>query len=286
MVSEFSFLEYKYDPDFIDIASIDDRFTRLGFIKIATHKYNNVSVWQLNFNVIFVIEEECKHDLKLSGLGFLCDQTMINELCAGYDETTDLYTVKDPNGFNILLYPFSEFDVSDSLISDNYDLIQPYLPKKSNIIDYTSGVVYNIFNDTTVEFYEKMGFRKTISGEEYVAMVAENNRFTMMFNILPNDKPVVSALICETTDVFYSTAYFINKGFEFKKYCKQYSDFEDLNYKINGYNCLADGTNKSFTIENRMIDAVPNLDVIIRQRKKYIHMHESTLKEHYNEKIC
>ena len=92
----------------------------------------------------------------------------------------------------------------------------------------------------------------------------------------------VPSIICDTDDVFTTTANYVSNGVELRKFDNDRDlDFGDLNHKIRGYNCNAVGNENSYTIENLIPNAAPNLDIIFRQRKQYLNISESTLDTYY-----
>lgn len=283
MKAEFNFIEYSYDPTVAGVRITEDKFKRLGYQKIGLNKQTNVSVWRLNLNIIFLRRESSNCDLHLSGLGFLCSQEIINLFSASYDSDIDMYVTKDPNGYRILMYPYSEYLQKKSVISSSYDLTKTKsVPNES--LSYTSGLVYNDCNEELLSFYGLLNF-KIQPGDDYTKGVCENNRFTIIFR---NDyiDTTIDSLICDTNDIFYSTAYFVGKGYATKKYTMpELEGFGKLQHKIVGYNCLADGNQNSYSIENTIHNVLPGLDFIIRMRKQYLHIKESTLKEHFLETI-
>lgn len=274
MFSEFGFLEYSVPPNYAE----DVRFTLtdLGYTCIAEHVEGGVSVWQLNLSIIFVNEELGCAIPCLSGLGFICDQECINQLDAGYDELTDMYVTQDPAGYRVLMCPLNTYKQNKSLISDRYISNTREL-NTTKSFEYSSGVVLGHVNDNVLDFYAKLGCKITKQGTNYLTMVTDNNRFSLIFSKTDSHR---SAVVMDTQDVFHVTASFVNKQIPLNSFDFVAGDFGKLNYKINGYNCIAAGNKESYTIENSAPDVLPNLDFIFRQRKQYPHFAEETLTEH------
>jgi hypothetical protein len=282
MKTEFNFLEYSYDPA-LGIRSAEHRLKILGYVKVGVNKSTSISVWRLNLNIIFLRKENHGLELHLTGLGFLCSQEVINLFDASYDSDIDMYVTVDPNGYRILMYPYSEYLQKKSVISNNFSVTKTK-PVINESVAYTSGLVYNDCSDELLSFYSLLNFKISTSGD-YAKGVCSGNRFTMVFRNNCIDHKI-SSIICDTLDVFHSTAYFISKGFLTKKYITPTTEnFGTLQHKIIGYNCLADGNKNSYSIENIIFDALPELDFIIRMRKKYLHVKEHTIKEHLLEVI-
>jgi len=134
------------------------------------------------------------------------------------------------------------------------------------------------------KFYQDLGFRITRSGNTYHNCVSANNRFTIMLNSFGSTKRIDS-VICETDDVFNTTAYYVNKDVPLKKYNTKPTNFKKLNYKITGYNCIASGNENSYSIENSINSISELFNVIFRMRKQHLHIEEHTLKEHLDEQF-
>ena len=249
---------------------------KLGYNKIAHNIAKTHGVWNHNFNVIFTTQDTELLAPGITGLGFVCDPATVHQLGAKLDDSTDLHITHDPNGMKIML---CVVDSTNTILGKKY--IKRADPPAANpmLLKYTSSVVYNGYSDEIADFYKTLGFRITNAGDDYVAMVCDTNRFTIMFKRESEDTGV-TAIMCETDDVFYTTSYYVKEGLPLKPYNQPVEDFGSLTYKINGYDCLADGNAASYTIENCVKQALPNVDLIFRTRKQYIHLHEDTLKKH------
>lgn len=276
MFSEFSFIEYSVPHKNLDevLLCLYD----LGYVKVADHINRSVTVWKLNYNILFLKEIDQIAEPNLTGIGFVCDQETINTLNAGYDQDSDMYVCTDPTGMRIMLCPSSSYQQNNSLISDRYQVCNTELKTEKNTLEYISGMVRSQFSEAVMEFYEQLGFRITKDGDTYVTMVDSNNRFSLLFN---KSLCVKNTLIHDTNDVFYTTAKFLNKQFNLRKYFENtVTEFGDLNFKINGYNCIAVGNEESYSIENSASNVLPNMDMIFRMRKQYPHFQEGTIIQH------
>jgi hypothetical protein len=229
--------------------------------------------------VVFLNETGITSTPCLTGIGFISDQDTINHFNASYDEDTDMFVSEDPTGLRILFCPVQSYKTNKSLMSDRYMVHEPDgLKIKENLLEYTSGALLHNYEETIVEFYKQLGFKITKHGESFVSMVSSNNRFTLMLSLISEFTPTV---IFDTNDIFYTTAYLTNKFLPLRKY--QTTDnkkFGNLEYKINGYNCVAVGNQDSYSIENSAPHALPNLNAIFRMRKQFPHIQEHTILEH------
>ena len=151
-----------------------------------------------------------------------------------------------------------------------------------NGLNYVSGIVYNSTDARMRDFYQELGFRFTKTGDNYYTFMSANNRFSIMMDLQNNDGKVPS-IICDTDDVFKTTANYVANKVPLKKFKIEPAklEFGEMNHKIVGYNCNGDGNENSYTIENLIPNAAPNLDIIFRQRKQYLNISETTLDTYY-----
>jgi len=279
MTAEFGFIEITTNARDFDFTV--DKLISLGYTVAAKNHTSEYSIWKLNLNIIFLRKKQNYTDLPaLTGLGFIASMELITELDCEYCEDLEFYKTTDPNGYNIYLLLDSKF--KKSVISKSYKTFkQTKIINSAKLLKYFSGIVYDSFTEELQNFYNKLGFRVVKTGNTYINMVTKNNRFTIMFNFTYNVNSRITSLISDTDDVFYSTAFFSNNNFNLKKYDRLEScDFGNLAFKINGYNCFALGNENSYTIENNLVKILPNLDLIFRQRQKYIHINEVAVAEH------
>lgn len=278
MFSEFAFLEYSVTPEHLE--DINFSLTNLGYIPIAEHINQGVVVWQLNLSIIFVNEDLDISMPCLSGIGFVCDQECINQFGASYDENIDMYVSTDPRGCRVLMCPVNSYERNQSLLNDRYVMNTISSLRSLKTLEYTSGAVMGVVDDSALEFYASLGFKITKQGTHFLSMVSENNRFTLLFS--RDQYPTLPAIILDTDDIFQTTAELVNKQIPLTSFESNVADIGNLNFKIRGYNCIAAGNEQSYTIENSAPHLLPNMNFIFRQRKQYLHVQEDTLKEHFN----
>jgi hypothetical protein len=278
MVANFSFIEIT--TNLRDFDYTVDKLTNLGFTVVAKNSTSVVSVWKLNLCIIF-LRKDTDYDRfpAITGLGLIADSELISKLECEYCEELDFFVTKDPVGNNVYLLPIENY--KKSVISKKYTKFKSSKQLNTHLLSkHFSGVVYNCFDEDLGNFYLGLGFRVTKTGSQYINMVSENNRFTIMFNYKNNEQNI-KCLIAETEDIFHSTAYYSYKNFDLQTYDQPAgNDFGSLTYKINGYNCFALGNKDSFTIENNLQNVLPDLNFVLRQRQKYIHINEDALLEH------
>jgi len=280
MTAQFSFLEISTNTR--DFEYTVDKLTNLGFSVIGKNMSSTVSVWQLNLCVVFCRKDPDFCDFpSITGLGFICNEQIINNTNAEYIEDLEFYKLVDPHGLNIYLLPITEY--KKSIISKSYTKFKTSKQLNADkLLKYFSGCIYNDYSDKIYNFYSELGFRTVKTGNQYINMVAADNRFTMVFNYLArSDVGIIDQLYCDTDDIFYTTAYCVSKKFNLKDYdINLANDFGDLAHKITGYNCLAIGNEESFSIENYLYNILPELNLILRMRKKFLHIDENIILEH------
>jgi hypothetical protein len=219
-------------------------------------------------------------DAGLSGIGFICDKDVINNVNAQLDpDDTGMYIVDNYAGLRTLLMPEQDFsDLRKSLQN-----IEKTTTSDEGGLTYVSGIIYNNTNARMRDFYQAIGFKFTRTGDRYFTFMSPNNRFTILMDT-QNDDGKIPTIICDTNDVFITTANYVSNGVVLKKFdIPKQLEFGALNHKIKGYNCNASGNENSYTIENLIPNAAPNLDIIYRQRKQYLHISEKTLDTYYAE---
>lgn len=277
-MSNFSFLEYSFDPYQTNAENVYSSLNRLGFVQRNQHFSNQSSMWTQNHCIILLREAENVDNLHLSGIGIVRDDQS-DFPKDYYEEECSMYVTHDPAGFRILSMP--EKNLS-KMIQHGYRIVDKKSYETTGL-EYFSGMVYNNTSNDVINFYEQLGFKFTRSSEKYSTLMSKNNRFTLLLS-KNDDSKTVDTLYADTNDVFKTTSHFTVAGFDFREYNLSDTklDFGSaLNYKIVGYNCLAFGNQNSYTIENCIKHPVPGIDLIFRSRKQYLHIEEKVVETHY-----
>jgi hypothetical protein len=276
---DYSFLEYTYNPEQLPTNIIEQRLKKLGFTKRTRNTQGNVAIYTQNLCILLLKTADIQ-DAGLSGIGFICDKDVINNVNAQLDpDDTGMYIVDNYAGLRTLLMPEQDFsDLRKSLQN-----IEKTTTSDEGGLTYVSGIIYNNTNARMRDFYQAIGFKFTRTGDRYFTFMSPNNRFTILMDT-QNDDGKIPTIICDTNDVFITTANYVSNGVVLKKFdIPKQLEFGALNHKIKGYNCNASGNENSYTIENLIPNAAPNLDIIYRQRKQYLHISEKTLDTYYAE---
>ena len=283
MEVDYSFLEYTYDPATMPINVVEDQLSKLGFAKRTRNSTGAVTVWTQNLCILIVKSVSNPAKLGISGIGFICSKDVIERIGAKPDpDDTGMYIKTTPAGPNVglrtLLMPEEEFgELQRSL----QQLEKTKGPGNEQGLNYVSGIIYNSIDARMRDFYQEIGFKFTKTGDRYYTFLSANNRFSILMDTQTSDGNVPS-IICDTDDVFTTTANYVSNGVVLRKFDNDRDlDFGELNHKIRGYNCNAVGNENSYTIENLIQNAAPNLDIIFRQRKQYLNISETTLDTYY-----
>lgn len=277
-MSNFSFLEYSFDPSSVDPEDIYTALNRLGFVQRNLHASNQSSMWTQNQCIILLRETEHAYSPNVSGIGLVIDDGVVFSKDY-YDEECGMYVTHDPNGFRILSMPEKNLT---KMIQHGYQVVDKKVYDTSGL-EYFSGMVYNSFNNDLVEFYEGLGFKITKSSDRYTTLISNNKRFSLILS-KDDDSKTIDTVIADTQDVFKTTSCFTVAGFNKKEYDidKESLNFgPKLNHKIIGYNCLAMGNEESYTIENSFKEPLPSVDLVFRTRKQYLHFEEAVMETHY-----
>lgn len=278
-MSNFSFLEYSFNPHNTTPETLFSSLNRLGFVQRNTHRSGSVSMWTQNQCIILLRQTQEVSEPKVSGLGILVNEETLDEYNLDFDYECSMNVFYDPQGLRILAMPEKQLS---KMILHGYTIVD----KKSYDtpgLEYFSGLVYNVSNQDTIDFYENIGFKNTKNSKDYDVLMSKNNRFSLLCNKSASDN-MLSVVYTDTNDVFKTTCHYTVANFNIKEYNVDKSALNfgaDLNYKIRGYNCIAFGDMNRYTIENSVVGAIPNLDFVFRTRKQFLHINEESVKVHY-----
>jgi len=273
MKFNFSLLEFSFNSNIQPANRVHDALFEVGFVMRTEHENKSISMWNQQRCIILLRDTPHVTEFKLTGIGFMLDGKIDPEFSAEYDSDLDMYITHDPNGLKLLFVV--DPATMDTDLDRKFTMVDTGSYDQPGLTNF-SGVVYNTANkDKLVSFYKRLGF--TLSKD---SLLTSNKQFAVIVNQSDNDH--VSAIYTEVDNVFESTAKLIVRDVDLKQY-QNYDTavFENLSYKINGYNCLAFGNADSYSIENMIVKPFADLDVIIRTRKQYMHTEASNIRKHY-----
>lgn len=279
MTVEYAFLEYTFNPNRHDEEWVGESLCALGFRMRTSSETNNAQIWTQNNCILLVTRNNQAEKDGISGIGFVTTLDYIKHLPVKYDNDLGMYILENSTPFRSIFVDEYEYDKISEILKKHkvYDLPNHSKPQ----LKYISGIVYNQTHRTVMDHYQDLGFKFTKQGDSYNTLVSNNNRFSILADRIKVDNSV-PAIVCETDDIFSSTASFVVNGLELKEYKNAKVDtFGTMDYKINSYNCIAFGNEESYTIENKVLEPLPGVDVIFRQRRQHIHILENTILRHY-----
>ena len=268
-MSNVSFFEYSYNPAYENSKEVAQRLCDLGFICRAKHQHSDYTIWVQNLCILLVRDVEDHPGAgRITGMGLNVDhQTLINQHEASPDPATDFFKLT-VNDFNIYMVEESVL-TEKSLI--NYEVVRDTVNHYNKGLEYFSGLEINLSDPGALYLkLTQLGFK-----EDSGRLLSKNNRFTLM---LRESGAINPTLIVDTQDVFGTTARYTLADVELLEFdTMPEEDFKDLTHKIKGYNCVAFGNYNSHSIENYIPSRVVNFNVVFRQRKQYLKIHEDTL---------
>jgi hypothetical protein len=284
--AEFSFLEYSYNPYHLEPHQVEDHLADLGFTKRTSNADGSVCLFTQSLCIMLVRCCESVTDSGLTGIGLSSDIDTIRATGAEYDEQTGTYLRNLGPSMRLLMVADSKFGAGSELGVMNQTLLSNG-DVRTNNLEYVSGLITGDVDRYVKDFMQDfLGFKFTKSGGRYNVFMSPSNRFTLLLDTKkPNAK--ISTIIADTEDVFMATACFVANGFEPRKFDLDQADlkFGKMNHKIVGYNCWPEGNENSYTIENMIPNTAPDVDLIFRQRKQYLHIKEDTLETYYRDKV-
>jgi len=269
-MSNVSFFEYSFNPQIEHPEEIATRLNDLGFICRSKHTFSKFTLWVQNL-CILLVRDDVEHEGpgNITGIGCLVDHfTLTNQHDAIPDPDTDFFKTV-VNGFNIYLV---QEDVLKDNSLPNYEILDTNHNIFNRGLEYFSGIELNLGMNTPDVYYKltQIGFR-----EDNGKLLSKNNRFTLL---LRDGIVGQHTIIIDTQDVFGATARMKLAGVKLQEFnVTPINDFKDLTHKIVGYDCVAFGKYDSHSIENYIPAEVTNFNVIFRQRKQYLKIHEDTL---------
>lgn len=283
MSTDFSFIEYSYNPSITPTQQVYGGLSQLGCVHRSQHLLGTSGFWNQNRCIILLREVDTDIVPQVTGIGFIATEAVIEELDAVYEDEADVFVAVAPGGLRILLVPDHHARVT---MDERYiilDRTRNYLGPLDSIV----GVVLGVPSSSTLilmcNYLSRMGFKQFKQQGAFTTLVSNNRRFSMVLE-LGTENDQVKAVICDTPDVFDATAMFSLSHVKLRQFdSANHNDlnFGKLNASIVGYNLLAEGNMDSYSIENLAESISPGLDLIFRQRKQFLHISEHTLQTYY-----
>ncbi len=272
MRSAFTYIEYSFNTSQITQAEVDQRLLALGFICSARHLTKNLALWNQN-KVILMIKNDDTRASGITGTAYTITTNDIknHSIDFKFDSPTTTYTATDTNGFNIIALPFevNVFDYNFSVAStaDAYHA--------GSYIENISGLIYK--TTTAMDsFYSGLDFRASSKCSDSIIDFYDKINIRFL-----SGTPCIPTLICDTKNIFSTTAKLASAGVTFQNFSTTGDPIGELDWKVAAYNCFSVGNNRSYTIENRIPEALPGMDLVVRTRNKFMHISSEAIELYY-----
>ena len=259
-----NFLVYNYT----DKNKTYKEFTSLGFNQASIHKTSGATFWH-NKNCIVLLYPADTDGL--GGVSFVTTPDIINSANAIYDDITGWFCF----GNNFKIYLQTEAQIK-TVIQNEYQASP--INNIDTGIDKFGGVVLNLNKLCDINLLNVLELKET-SNDKYLKFVSDNN-FSIYFD--KENSTDMPTVFVDCFDIFKNIALLsLDASVQMKTYPTTQEDFGRLTHKINGYNCIAEGNKDSYTIEKMILNVPSNVNFVLRQRSKKLHINETMLHRHY-----
>lgn len=279
-MAELNFIEYNVNPTVTLVDDVVINLRTLGFNKISVTKDAKMSMWSLN-KCILLVNTDVDMPTGITGLGFNTPNTIDG---SKHCETTGL-SVINKYGLNIYTYPVE-------LFRQNYE--QHFTPVGvagvEQALDFYAGVVINSNGLTEVNnISDSLKLKIVKRSEEFITSVCENNRFNILWRLDSADDILVPTLIIKTDSISDVVAKLVVAGYDsvdvtvgrMDNISKIYTDdTEDLlppRHFIEGWQLNLSGKPKSYVLEKKFTNILPNLNIIVSERHNHNGVNEESV---------
>jgi hypothetical protein len=279
-MAELNFIEYNVNPTVTLVDDVVINLRTLGFNKISVTKDAKMSMWSLN-KCILLVNTDVDMPTGITGLGFNTPNTIDG---SKHCETTGLSVIKK-YGLNIYTYPVE-------LFRQNYE--QHFTPVGvagvEQALDFYAGVVINSNGLTEVNnISDSLKLKIVKRSEEFITSVCENNRFNILWRLDSTDDILVPTLIIKTDSISDVVAKLVVAGYDsvdvtvgrMDNISKIYTDdTEDLlppRHFIEGWQLNLSGKPKSYVLEKKFTNILPNLNIIVSERHNHNGVNEESV---------
>jgi hypothetical protein len=279
-MAELNFIEYNVNPTVTLVDDVVINLRTLGFNKISVTKDAKMSMWSLN-KCILLVNTDVDMPTGITGLGFNTPNTIDG---SKHCETTGLSVIKK-YGLNIYTYPVE-------LFRQNYE--QHFTPVGvagvEQALDFYAGVVINSNGLTEVNnISDSLKLKIVKRSEEFITSVCENNRFNILWRLDSTDDNLVPTLIIKTDSISDVVAKLVVAGYDsvdvtvgrMDNISKIYTDdTEDLlppRHFIEGWQLNLSGKPKSYVLEKKFTNILPNLNIIVSERHNHNGVNEESV---------
>lgn len=278
-MSEVIFLEYNVNPNDHKISDVIISLRMLGFLQISTSRNEQATMWSANKCVLLLSRKEYI-PTGISGIGCNTDAPDGSIYC----ETTGMNLVKDHNGFNIYTHNIENFKKTYDKHFITIGDAGTSLP-----VDNIVGFVYkDVFKSNNI-FNDELKFRKVKQTDNFTTTVCKNNRFNIVWDESnQTNNQLIDTIIVKTDDIVDATAKLVSNGFNSEKIStarrNEIISKVDKNpeaypakHVLNGWDFNLGGKPKSFVVEKRFENVLPNLDLILSRQHNHNGINTETL---------
>lgn len=278
-MANFAFIEYSYNSSIENEDVVFDRLNQLGFSLRSKHNFQPVTFWSQGTSILMLRDDEqLPVSGQITGIGLVASR---DDIVSHHDSVpcpvTDFFKINFPvMGFNLYLL---EEGTLGSLTELTYTRVDDdfYKVKGHNIMCF-SGIEFDSDNERLKNVLESLGFVDDSSNRN--RFISPNKSFTVLFRFKGNNK--ATSLICDTQDIFKTTASMSFNGVNFLKIDQEPEGFKELTHKIIGYDCAVFGNYNTHSIEKYIpIEPGFNASLIARQRKQFTKLEDTTF-EYYD----
>lgn len=268
-MAELCYLEYGVDPENVNQAHRD--LDRAGFRLRSKNVKDTVRFYSQGSAVIMLrMIPGC--DFAYTGIGLAGSPEEILSLGGSPDPDTNFSIGSDTYQRVTVI----ETHQVNELIERNFE-VQAASDQKGAGLNYFSGVVLPSRDAATKTMWEKLGFDINKQGVWSESAISAKRRFTVIFADV--ERPLI---VADTNVIFDVVSHMLMSGFESYPTNNLPKSFDHPNAaKAKAYECAVFGNRESYSVEKLYPRALGNADLLVRQRKQYIHIPEENLETHY-----
>jgi hypothetical protein len=268
-MAELCYLEYGVDTDQINVAHRD--LDRSGFRLRSKNPKDSVRFYSQG-SAVLMLRVMPNQPFGLVGIGLAGSA---EEICNinGIEDVDTGFVVGSDGDRRITVI---ETHQVNQLIEKNF-VVQRHDDQKGAGLGFFSGIVLPTSNNDTKSTWTQLGFDINKRGKWSETAISAKRKFTVMF------ADVERPLIVADTDVIFDTvSNFLMAGIETLTTQHLPKSFDHPNAaKARAYECTVFGNRESYSVEKFYPRALGNADLLVRQRKQYLHIPEENLEIHY-----
>lgn len=268
-MSELCYLEYGVDPS--NVKQADRDLNRAGFRLRSKNSTDSVRFYSQGSAVI-MLRSMANQPFDIVGIGLAGSPEEINRIRGVEDPDTGFVIGSD--GYQRVTV--IETHQVNTLIDRSFE-VQHDPDQKGAGIKYFSGIVLPTVSDHTKAAWVGQGFDISKKGTWSETAISAKRRFTVMFADV--DRPLI---VADTDVIFDVVSHMLMAGFESPNPLHLPKSFDHPNAaKARAYECAVFGNRESYSVEKYYPRALGSADLVVRQRRQYLHIPEDNLETHY-----